>query len=318
MDAVILAAGLGTRLRPITDFLPKPLIPVFNVPLLDVAIFQLRRAGHFSFLVNAHHLAPQIEGQIQKWKAKGLEIQCNTEQPEILGTGGALVALAPRMKGGAFLVYNGDILSDIPFDHLVKEHQAGRNIVTMALRLGHNGKDLAIWLDKTSNMVVGIAKTRPDNWPNSTACTLACAYVAERVLLDFLPKEGPSSIVAAMTAALEQGFTIKGVIHNGFWADIGTPEALFDSSMKLVGMSVSGRNALLGGNCPPRVSPSAVVHPSAQIDENSIIGPYVTVGEGASLKSCVLFERAAVEAGVSLANSIIAAHGLVLPMGKSA
>ncbi|MEJ2225921.1 MAG: NDP-sugar synthase [Syntrophobacterales bacterium] len=108
MQAIILAAGLGTRLRPLTYAIPKALIPVLNRPLLGVLLAQLREAGAHRVAVNTHHLAGRVEGFLQDNRPRGLEVLVRHE-PEILGTGGGLRSLGQALEDQPFLAVNADM-----------------------------------------------------------------------------------------------------------------------------------------------------------------------------------------------------------------
>ena len=112
MKALIFAAGLGTRLRPLTDTMPKALVPVAGVPMLERVLCKLRDAGIPEFVVNAHHFADRIEDFLgsRDW---GVPVAVSREDREPLETGGGIRHAAPLLEGGRFLVYNADILSDL-------------------------------------------------------------------------------------------------------------------------------------------------------------------------------------------------------------
>lgn len=113
MRAMIFAAGLGTRLRPLTDTMPKALVPVGGVPMLQRVLCKLRDAGIGEFVVNVHHFAEQIERFLAENGDFGTKLHISREQPEALETGGGIKHAAPYLAGDRFLVHNADILSDL-------------------------------------------------------------------------------------------------------------------------------------------------------------------------------------------------------------
>jgi NDP-sugar pyrophosphorylase family protein len=131
MKALILAAGLGTRLRPYTDHTPKPLFPIDGVPLLDRLIFQLRDAGCSAIAVNTHHLHEKMEAHIAS-SAYGIPV-CTRHEPEIMGTGGAIRNLSDFWEEDPFLVVNADILTDIDFKGVFEFHCRNRAPATLVL-----------------------------------------------------------------------------------------------------------------------------------------------------------------------------------------
>ena len=123
MKALIFAAGLGTRLRPITDTMPKALVPVAGVPMLERVLCKLRDAGIDSFVVNVHHFAEQIEAFLDGHDF-GVPVALSREEGEPLETGGGIKRAAPLLGAGRFLVHNVDILSDLDIDWFLKQDDA--------------------------------------------------------------------------------------------------------------------------------------------------------------------------------------------------
>src|SRR5215471_10109878 len=132
-QAFVLAAGLGTRLRPLTDELPKPLVPIFQKPLITFALDHLIATGIQRFVVNTHRLPHLFEHQFGEKRYRGRSVHLINE-PELLETGGGIKNAESLLPGGDFLTYSGDILTDVPLDSLIEEHFRAANDVTLALR----------------------------------------------------------------------------------------------------------------------------------------------------------------------------------------
>ena len=134
MKALIFAAGLGTRLRPLTDRMPKALVPVAGVPMLQRVLFKLRDAGIDSFVVNVHHFAEQIEDFLTENGNFGVPVAISREEREPLETGGGIKHAAPLLASpeGRFLVHNVDILSDLDIRWLLAQ-DALENLATLLL-----------------------------------------------------------------------------------------------------------------------------------------------------------------------------------------
>ena len=132
-QAFVLAAGLGTRLRPLTDELPKPLVPIFQKPLITFALDHLIATGIRRFVVNTHRLPHLFERQFaeKNYRRRPLDL---VNEPELLETGGGIKNAEPLLREGDFLTYSGDILTDIPLSSLIEEHFRAGNDVTLALR----------------------------------------------------------------------------------------------------------------------------------------------------------------------------------------
>ena len=131
--AFVLGAGLGIRLRPLTNLLPKPLLPIFGKPLITFALDHLRRAGIEKFWVNSHHLPEQFSAYFPENEYNGTPLELVYEAA-LLETGGGIKNIEDRIGDEVFIVYSGDILTDLPVQRLIEEHCAKRNDVTLALR----------------------------------------------------------------------------------------------------------------------------------------------------------------------------------------
>jgi len=218
--AVVLAAGLGTRLRPLTDVVPKPLLPVWGEPMLERIVSMLESWGVEEIAVNAHHLA----GQVRDWCAarKGKARLVVSEESEILGTGGVLNPLRPFLGDGPFWLVNGDI---------VVEDLDPRPIREAFVR---SGGFAACWMTEAGPRTIEAdPEGRICNWHSDDAgfpgtytyCGLA---LLGREILDYVPPTGFSSIVEAYEKAMMTSARfVTGVSEdNAFWWDAGTPERL--------------------------------------------------------------------------------------------
>lgn len=134
MDAMIFAAGLGTRLRPLTNHTPKPLIPVAGVPMLERVARRLIEAGADRLIINTSHLAAQIERFVEERDGFGVDVRLSHEPDEPLDTGGALWHARGHFRGDApFLLHNGDVLSDLPLARMYASHCASGALATLAV-----------------------------------------------------------------------------------------------------------------------------------------------------------------------------------------
>src|SRR4051794_17272967 len=130
--AFVMGAGLGTRLRPLTDELPKPLMPIFQKPLITFALDHLISNGVERFIINTHHLAPHFESLFAtSYRDRPVKL---VHEPDLLETGGGIKNAEPWLGQQPFIVYSGDILTDVDLNLLLLEHAHGRNDVTLGLR----------------------------------------------------------------------------------------------------------------------------------------------------------------------------------------
>jgi NDP-sugar pyrophosphorylase family protein len=133
MKAMVLAAGQGTRLHPLTEHTPKALVPVAGRPMIEYSLLLLKRYGIREIIINLHHLGDQIESYLGDGKQWGLQITYSKE-PELLDTGGGLLKAKPFLQDGTFIVINTDVLIDLALSDLVAFHEKNRAVATLVLR----------------------------------------------------------------------------------------------------------------------------------------------------------------------------------------
>ena len=290
----LLAAGFGTRLRPLTNHRPKPLLPIMGRPMLDYALAHLRSAGHDSFIVNAHHLWELVA----EWAHQnGCEVQ--VELPEILGTGGGLKAAESKMTD-RFLIWNGDILSNIDPKALLDS--CPEEGASMALCYKEQlGKTTQLLFDD-SNIVSRIGSltassdakampTGPSGWHFSGIHALSKKALAN------VP-EGFQCIIRSAYIDLVQEKKVSAHAHKGYWVDTGTPEeylrANLDALNGVFELSIDVWSDSKTNDSKSWIDRSASVKGSIH---NSIIGAHATVPQGTRLDSCVVWDGVEVPQG---------------------
>jgi len=248
MKAMILAAGLGTRLRPLTNTIPKPLLPIAGTPLIVWNLLLLKRYGFHDVVINLHHLGPMIEQALGNGSRYGLRIIYSRE-PMILGTGGGLKQAEPNFSGEPVLVLNGDTIFELDLGALCAFHQERKAAATLVLR---SDPDAARWgvveTGADDRIVRIIGRGKPDSGPTHPRM-FAGIHILHPRLLRHVPKGKESSIIDAYVSAIERDEPVLGYDLKGYWSDIGTPEryaqAEQDASACLI--SLSTRQLSTGG-----------------------------------------------------------------------
>lgn len=243
MKAMIFAAGLGTRMRPLTDHLPKALVQVNGIPLLEIVIRHLMAYGFCEIIINVHYKAEQIVDFLKQKNNFGIHIQISDESDLLLETGGGLQKAAPFFDDGApFLVCNCDILSNINLDALLQAHHQGESIATVAVRnrstarylLFDDNMSLCGWQNiKTDEL--RMSKTRQYTSPYAFSSFQILTADFLRLLPKVLTKY---SIIDVYLEAAKQ-HNILGYIHNNdTWADIGTSKHIQEGEIVLKSMNI--------------------------------------------------------------------------------
>lgn len=308
LKALVLCAGYGTRLKPLTDVVPKPLVTVLNLPLVDLAIERCAKAGALDISINTHHLAKVMASHAQstylKLGARSLHI--SEEIPEILGTGGALSAISGWWGDSRLLVYNGDIISNLDLEALVAKQALTHAVVSIAVtRSPPSGGGRSVWVDQEG--VVKAIATRAD-LPKSlhgvalAECGFACAYVADPRLRRYLP-ETPQffDVIKAFQAAIADGLKITANFHDGFWADVGTPETLWKTNLELASLSPKQLQSIIGDLSTERYGDLPA---NTQIDSISVVSALAKVGQAASISESVILAGGVVADNEMVSRSI--------------
>ena len=226
MKAMVLAAGLGIRLRPLTESVPKPLLPVGPYPLLVWNLLLLRRHGVEQVMINLHYLGEQIRQELGDGSDWGMHLSYSHE-PVLLGTGGGIKRVGDFFDDGPFLVLNGDTIADLDLSQLVACHRKKEALATMALR---GDADVEHWgvveTDKDDRVLricgKGCAAIKDDVPPCRRM--FAGVHVLDPRMLRHVPHGGCSSIIDAYVWWLERGAMVGGYVFSGYWSDVGTPE----------------------------------------------------------------------------------------------
>lgn len=220
--AFLLGAGLGTRLRPLTEKCPKPLLPIAGLPMICHAMNSLIELGVRRFIINTHHAAEVYEEKFPEktWRNCPIEL---VHEPVLLDTGGGLKNIEPLLgaEDENILVYNGDILSSLNLGELVARHCASGASATLLLRTNAGGN---VNFDDATGSICDM-RDRLGN-PGTRRCGFTGIYVVSRRFFDEIPVGKIESVVEAFLRVIARGNgEIRGVIDDsGEWRDLGTLE----------------------------------------------------------------------------------------------
>jgi len=220
---MVLAAGLGTRLRPLTEEVPKALLPVAGRPLIHYPLLLLKRYGITEIVINLHHHGNKIVEALGDGGAMGLRLHYSPE-PTILGTGGGIKQARQLLGGGTFLVMNSDILIDLNLDKVVEFHHRRKSTVSMVVRSDPEAARYgAIELDAQDRIrtIVG----RGGHAAGALRQFMFTGvHILEPSVFDAIPGQGFSSITDVYIAMLQRSEKLFGYVMRGAWMDLGTPE----------------------------------------------------------------------------------------------
>jgi len=282
---MILAAGLGTRLRPLTLIRPKALMPVGNRPMIDRVIEYLKRYGVDELVVNAHHHKEQLAAHLDRGRPFGLNIMVKME-PRILGTGGGIKNTEDFWDDAPFVVINVDIITDIDLIRAYEAHQRAGNLVTLILH------DHAFFNQVRINEQLDIVDIAPEAHPGRLAFT--GIHIIEPEILSRIPGDQFYNIIDCYDKLIRDKCPIRAYVSKAhYWRDVGTIESYLLANKDIL----QGRRFLTGPGCR--------IHESARFKEWAVIGRDATLEEGVEICRSVLWETAIVRKGVRVIDSIV-------------
>lgn len=235
---MVLCAGLGTRLRPLTEERPKPLVPVGDRPLAAWALDRLAAVGVRHFVANAHHLAAQVEPGLRPWCDRVSASLTVLTETALLGTGGGIRNALPHL-GEDFWVFNGDVLAAPDLRRAAEVHRAHDAWMTLILREDPRAAVLgAIEVDDAGRVrrILGEGDAPPERL---RACVFTGIYLISQRVADDLPAEG-CVVRHTLRRLLARGERVMGVIDDGAWHDLGTPARYAEAQFAMLRGELQG------------------------------------------------------------------------------
>jgi mannose-1-phosphate guanylyltransferase len=309
VQALILAGGEGTRLRPLTTTVPKPVVPLVDRPFIRFMIDWLHGHGVDDIVMSCGHLASGVRNVLGDGTALGVRLRY-VEEPRPLGTGGALKFAEPLLDE-RFLMLNGDVLTDLDLTAQLEQHERTAAIATLALTPVEDPSAYGLVRTKSSGEVTEfVEKPAPDQI--DTRNISAGAYVLERSVLDLLEADQPASIERDVFPRLV-GEGLYGCVAEGYWLDIGTPERYLQGTYDILEATVATPVAERMGDsylCVERsveslgrIIPSALVESGCRIGDGARIGGRVVLERGVTIGENTTIERAVVMQGAEVGSN---------------
>jgi mannose-1-phosphate guanylyltransferase/mannose-1-phosphate guanylyltransferase/phosphomannomutase len=316
---MVMAAGLGTRLRPLTYEIPKPLVPVANRPVMEHILLLLRRHGLGPVIANLHWFPDTIRDRFGDGSGLGIDLTYSHED-ELLGTAGGVRNVAEFFGDEPFLVMAADALTDIDLAALRAAHQANDGIATLAVKRVSDVSEFGVVITDSAGRVQGFQE-KPDRAEALSDLASCMIYVLDREIFDYFPSKPVVDFAREVFPALLEN-DVPFHIHriDAYWNDVGSlPEYLrgnLDAVQGAVEVELAGE--LLepsgGGEALERGDPGVggrvlaaegcEVGASARLDGPLVIGAGCKIGAGARVKESVLLPAAEVPPGALVASAI--------------
>jgi len=285
MQAVIVAGGKGTRLRPLTYARPKPMIPLFERPFLAWMVERCRAVGVHDIIINLHYQAEQIEQYFQDGSALGVRIRYSRESTP-LDTAGAVKLAEPLFSGEPLIVFNADILTDLDLGALIDTHQQSGARATLALaRVADPTAFGLVELSNGNRVVAFREKPTAEEAARLGIDTInAGTYILDRQIFAPVPAETPWSFERQLfPGLLAAGEKVQGFVWEGYWLDLGRPTSYWQAHLDILRRAMPFTLDAHEREAGVWIGSGADVHPEAQLEAPCYVGPSCAVGAGAVL-----------------------------------
>jgi mannose-1-phosphate guanylyltransferase len=318
MQTLILAGGEGTRLRPLTSTMPKPVVPLVDRPFISYMLEWLHRHDVDDVILSCGFMAAGVRDVMGDGSSLGIRLRY-VEEPKPLGTGGAL-KFAEELLDERFFMLNGDVLTDMDLTAQLEQHERTGARATLAL-MGVEDPSAYGLVRLGSDCAVTEFVEKPGPEQIDTNLVNAGAYILERDVLDAMPRAGTNVSIEREVFPGLVGRGLFGYESGGYWLDIGTParylQATFDILEGNVSTEIGDRlgqvgHALVDGAriegrvvAPALVGPESVVAQRAIVGGRAVLGRGVTIAEGAHVESSVLLDGSSVGARTTISSTIV-------------
>jgi len=328
MKAIIIAGGLGTRLRPLTYDIPKPIIPMANRPFVFHQIELLKKFGISDIILNLHYMSDNIKNILSEVQKMGVKVSFSLEDKP-LGTAGAVKNAEEYFDDGPMLVFNGDILTDINLKKLIDFHKQKKATVSLTLKNVDDPTPYGLIITGDDGRVQSFIE-KP-NWDQVKARTInAGVYIVEPGIFKKVPKGKPFSFERQLyPILLEEGEKIYGYISDAYWKDIGDPAKYLQAHRDILAgdvmVNVPGNKigahiwveegAVISSSAkvrgPALLGKNSKVADNVDIHESVVLGERVEVGKGTQLKDCVILAGTTIGENVKIEDTVIGENSII-------
>ena len=312
LKAMILAAGFGTRLLPLTQTVPKPMVPVMNRPLLEHTVELLRSFNILDIAVNVHHLPEQVIGHFGDGSQFGVNLHFSREE-KILGTAGGIKAVQGFLASGTFLVINSDIIVNIDLDRVLEFHREKRSCLTLVVREDDSPKKYDPIEIQEDGRIVHFVGASSMNIPDHTRRVM---FTGIQIMEPEIFSRIPAGKFCGTTEdifpeMIQEGLPVFGYLHDDYWIDMGNRAQY----LKVHKDALDGKTRLKTG---PLKKPegSSIVPPvfageDCLIDPHAKVGPYAVLGIGCRVKNNAVVENSVLGDGVTVGSDCVVRRSIL-------
>jgi NDP-sugar pyrophosphorylase family protein len=303
MKAMILAAGFGTRLWPLTEDRTKPAVPFLNRPLIAYSVEYLTSYGLSDIIINLHHQPESIRGQLGDGSRFGANIHYSFEE-EILGTSGAIDRVRNLLVDDDFVVMNGKVVTDIDLDAAIREHREKQAIATLVLKANPARERFSIVEVDDQNYIkkfAGFPSLSEADTNGATPLMFTGIQVLSPRIFDYVPRNCFShSTVDVYPKAMEAGEAVIAHVTSGQWYELSTIDRYLEASLLFMRKQ----------NLKMISAADVVIEEGAEV-EDAVLWERVTVERGARVRRAVIAAGVKVPAGMQIEDAVVARRDVV-------
>lgn len=310
MKGVILAAGMGTRLRPLTLCRAKPAIPFLNRPLIQYSRELLQKAGIREIIVNTHHLPDSVHLAIGEESGVGEEQEIPqitfSHEDEILGTAGAIGKVREALADDSFVVCNGKIYFEEDLTRAIRFHLESQALITLVLVEFSKGDEFSPVLLDRENRILGFGTAGPQAGPHKNYVFTGVHIVDPRAL-DFFADKPSDTVNDVYPRLIEKGLPVRGFVSDAYWCECSTPRRYLAKSMEVLkrrsreNMTVTKIN----GHCHRVVAGQSVVVEKETSLEQTVLWNHIRVGRNSYLRDVIVADGVELPPETRLRNAIV-------------
>lgn len=310
MKAMVLAAGVGSRLDPLTSQLPKPLVPVANRPVLEHILRLLKKHGFEDVVSNLHYLPDKIRNYFGNGSSLGMNLDFRFEQ-ELSGDAGGVRACRDFFGQETFIVLMGDLLTDADLARVYHEHKRKGALATIGIKQVDDVSQFGVVLSDSDGFITGFQeKPRAEDALSNFAST--GIYVLEPEIFDYMPKTGSYGFGRQLFPSLvQQGLPVLSVDLQTYWSDVGTihqyRQSNFDALDGALNVEISLDSHELG-----YISPDSKIEAGVSAEGSLILGKRSKIAKGARIRGRVIIgDNVRIERNAYLEDTIVWSNSIV-------
>ena len=316
MRGIVIAGGLGTRLRPLTLTRPKPLMPLAGAPLLEYQLSYLKTAGISEVCFATNYMSEAVEAQFGDGSNIGMKITYAVEA-EPLDTAGAIRNAYDAIPGGDCVVFNGDVIHGFDIADIIRKHQERDAFVTLTLRKVERPHAYGVVPTDDEDRVLGFLEPTDEQKRNVLGAPTgefdainAGLYVMKREAIEAIPQRRCNIEREIFPVFVNEGRRVFGDVRDDFWLDIGSPSQYLRAISAIVGGEVDSPQSFLRRD-EAAVDPSAEIADDVRLCCGCSIGAHAVVDSGAELCNTAVLEGAHIGAGAKLMGCIVGENAVV-------